>query len=161
MGKLVLALAYAVPLILLISGWLVWSQKRWFRVTVLVLLPLVYSFHFVGLEKFGGWPSDAALPDEFELLSSDVIEPNAQLDLKGQIHIWAKVDGRQEPRAYILPYDRALHEMLFRAKKKLDQGIRQQGSMKGRERSGQGISVGTDRELFLNDVPPRVLPPKM
>ena len=161
MGKLIVSLAYVVPLLLLVSAWLVWSRKQWFRIFVLILLPAAYVLHYIGIEKIEGWPSRSDLPDQFELLGSDIIEPNAQHDLDGQIHIWAKVQGQVEPRAYILSYDRELHELLFRAKKKLNQGIRQQGSMRGRERAGDGVSVGNDRELFFTDVPPIVLPPKM
>ena len=161
MGKLIVSLAYVVPLLLLVSGWLVWSRKYWFRFLMLTILPITYVLHFIGIEKIEGWPSKSDLPEQFELLGSDIIEPNVQHDLDGQIHIWAKVEGKLEPRAYILPYDRELHEMLFRARKKMDQGIRQQGSMKGRERGGEGVSIGSDRELLFTDVPPIVLPPKM
>lgn len=160
MGKLILVLAYAVPVVLLVSGWLVWGQRSWFRVLVLVVLPVFYILHFKGLEMIEGWPSDTGLPEVFELLSSDVVEPNMEREQAGQIHIWAKVEGQLEPRAFILPYDRDLHEMLFRAKRKLDQGIRQQGRFRGREKTGAGVSASSDRELEFGDVPPRVLPPK-
>ena len=69
MGTLLqLSLAYALPLaltaLLFVKQW----QTRRLLAILLVVLPCFYVLHFVGLRALTGWPSDAAPPDEFELI---------------------------------------------------------------------------------------------
>ncbi len=86
------------------------------KIAISLLLPVLYYFHWFGLQQSKGWPSDQNLPSQFELITADVVEPNPLKGVEGNIHLWIRHDEDQTPRAYILPYTRALHKNLHKAK---------------------------------------------
>ncbi len=160
MGKLAISLGYIVPL--LVACW-IWLSQRFqprFRFAVLALLPIVYAGQWIGMESLEGWPTRTPLPPSFELLSSDVREPDPAGKDQGAIALWVRFEGEHRPRAYLLPYDRGLHEKLHAARQRLQQGFRQMGKVGGRERSGSGAQTDQALELVIEDAPPVVLPPK-
>lgn len=160
MGKLAISIGYIVPLVVVAWIWLGRRFELRFRIIALVLLPLVYGAQWYGVESLEGWPTRNAMPETFELLGSDVREPDPSREDRGAIALWVRQEGDSRPRAYQLPYDRRLHEMLHAARQRLQQGIRQAGRVGGRERADRGAGAGNALELTIEDIPPIVLPPK-
>lgn len=107
------------------SNW-PWQVKA---VAICTALPLFVAT-FVALQTMMGWPSEADLPETFQLHAALVEEPNAADDQAGAIFLWvspadAAVDeamtdadlgnGAEQssiPRAFALPYSRELHNQV-------------------------------------------------
>jgi hypothetical protein len=158
--KLILSVSYVAPLLVL--AW-IWLSQRFgprFRIAALLLLPLLYGAQWYGVKEMEGWPTGNPVPERFELVAADVREPDRGRDDEGGIYLWVRPPGDPRPRAYRLAYNRALHEMLFNARQRLQQGVRQMGRVQGRESAGNGASIGNALELVVEDAPPIVLPPK-
>lgn len=160
MGKLALSISYLAPLLVVVWIWLSRRFGSGFRISVLILLPLLYGAQWYGVASLAGWPTRGTVPDSFELVFADVREPDNLRDDDGRIHLWVRLPGDPRPRAYALDYTRDLHQMLFDARQRLQQGIRQSGRVQGRESDGNGASIGNALELVVEDLPPIVLPPK-
>ncbi|MEE9446036.1 MAG: hypothetical protein V3V19_10280 [Cocleimonas sp.] len=130
------------------------------KIIISLLLPLVYYLHWMGLQQSKGWPSDQTLPTQFELISADVVEPNQAKEVNGNIHLWIRPTGNGSPRAYILPYSRALHERLFEAQKRISQGRSQIGVLFGSDSRERGTNIGGGMKLSFRSAPRRRLPAK-
>ncbi len=160
MGKLAISIGYIVPLVVVCWIWLGWRFQLRFRFVALALLPILYFAQWYGMESLEGWPTHHPMPPAFELLASDVREPNPAKEDPGAIDIWIREEGDSRPRAYRLAYDRDLHGKLHAARQRIRQGVRQVGTVGGREQSGSRAGMGSDLELTIEDAPPIILPPK-
>ncbi len=110
-------------------------------------LPLFVTT-FAALHMLMGWPSDADLPETFELHAALVDEPAAGKDQVGAIYLWltpsaaaradvtadggSAVDGElieagSAPRAFVLPYSRDLHNRVEAMRDALLKGKRVAG----------------------------------
>lgn len=130
------------------------------KVFLSLLLPAVYFLHWMGLNETKGWPSDETLPTQFELIGADIIESNPLKSIEGNINLWIRPQEDGLPRAYTLPYTRALHEKLFETKKRIAQGKRQIGLLSDESTGQSGTSIGGGRRLGFRDAPRKHLPPK-
>jgi len=130
------------------------------KIVISLVLPLVYYLHWLGLQESKGWPSDQALPTQFELISADIVEPNPVNDVKGSIHLWIRPSDNGAPRAYALDYSRELHQKLFDTKQRIAQGRRQIGLLYDEESGQSGASIGGGMKLGFRNAPRRRLPPK-
>lgn len=121
-------LAYVAPVaalaVLLVSGR---GRSRAVATWVLLALPVFYALHYVMLQRLQGWPSDAVLPDTFELLAFVVSEPGDTPTRDGEIVLWIRTPANPTPRAHRLAYRRTLHQSLAEAGKRLALGRPQQG----------------------------------
>jgi hypothetical protein len=91
-----LALAYAA--LVLGLGWALAGGGDWRRrAPYVVLTPMVALALWLGRPNPAGWPT------------------------AGRIYLWLDV-GRHAPRAYALPYSRALHEQVQRVLKRVAHG---------------------------------------
>jgi hypothetical protein len=161
-GTLLAVAAYVVPLIL--AGLLLSAPRRrspWLIAGVLAALPLFYAAHFTLLQDLRGWPTTAALPEQFELLAFSIDEPDRARGVEGRILLWLVPSGSDRPRAHLLDYDRALHRSLSEAGQRIAEGRRQVGSTERPEpqaqrREGENAGPG----ISFRDMQRRGLPPK-
>jgi hypothetical protein len=117
--------------------------------TAALFLPLAYASLVDLLSKpkpvdLEWWQSDAA---EAEVLASRLVEDEA-------IYLWLQLPDLPEPRAYVLPWDRARAEQL-------------QQAMRQAEQQGSGVQMRLPFEPSLEDREPKfyalpqpALPPK-
>ncbi|MEE9352712.1 MAG: hypothetical protein V3U78_10675 [Thiotrichaceae bacterium] len=168
MQYLLLSLSYVLPVALVVWLWFGKHLGTRSKLLLTLVLPLVYFLHWTGLQQSKGWPSDQTLPLRFELISADVLEPNPLKEIKGNIHLWVrpleKEGGKTRthtPRAYILPYSRALHKKLYETKQRTQQGRNQMGLLYDEASGGSGASLGNGRKLDFKDMPQQRLPPKL
>lgn len=161
MQYFLLSLSYVIPIMLIVWLWFGLHLGRKSKLILTLLLPAIYFFHWTVLQQSKGWPSDQILPERFELISADVLEPNPLKKIKGNIHLWIRPDGNNTPRSYILPYSRALHKKLFETRQRSEQGRTQIGLLYKEETSGTGASIGNGLKLDFQDAPRRRLPPKL
>ena len=160
MGQLGLSLVYVLPLVLVAWIWVGGERTRRFRYPVLLLLPIFYWLHWQTIEELSGWPTTGTLPENFEMVSAVVVEPDPRQDEAGEIYLWIRSGLREKPRAHVLPYSRELHEMVHMSNQRIAQGIRQQGTVRGRERDGNGASLNNGLFLVMEDATQRILPAK-
>lgn len=180
LGELQLVAAYVLVAVLLLGIGL-WAKVRWWIKAGAVIVTFAFFFvTFVSVKDLLGWPSDDPLPDRFELLWVVVDEPNQSTGSEGAIYFWlmklpgegpldemdvytpGRIDTRwktdQLPRAYKIPYSRALHRDSEEAKLKVVNGSRQIGvSTRRPKKPGE---YQEQSEFAFYDRPDPVLPPK-
>jgi hypothetical protein len=118
---------------------------------------------FVAVQAMMGWPTGAVLPARFQLHAALIDEPDRRGRGAGAIYLWLSPrdqDGEiaGPPRAYALPYSRALHEAAVRAQADLQAGRAIDGIA---NRAGRPTGLATPAvpvDLFEPVAPP--LPPK-
>lgn len=158
-AEIPLMLAYALPVALLVWLWLVSRLSVRVKVLVTLLLPLVYGLHWQGLQNVKGWPTHQALPEAFELIAADVVEPKAGEGVEGAINLWIRPETTGEPRVHALPYTREVHKMLFETKQRMAAGQTQVGVLRETD-SGQGAALGNGQRLEFQNATRTLLPPK-
>lgn len=87
---------------------------------------------FFWTQELLGWSAASAVPDQFQLLSTRVVEPNPSLGQTGAIHLWVEaLDERNlpsgAPRAFVLPYSPALAAKVSEAHAEIKKGNPQGG----------------------------------
>jgi hypothetical protein len=156
-----LAAAYAA--LALGLGWMLAGDRAWrWRAPYIVLAPALAVALWLWRPDTAGWPTTARVPPHASLVWSVVREPDPSASDPGRIYVWLDV-GQASPRAYSIPYSRALHEQVQRALSAVKQGrpIEVSGRVASRPRTGRGRVVGgraTTLRFYLQ--PPVVLPPK-
>ncbi|MCY4050818.1 MAG: hypothetical protein OXE41_08650 [Gammaproteobacteria bacterium] len=161
MAKLIVSLVYLVPLVILASSWAQGRMTSAVRIGALIILPICYLIHWNLLERMSGWPTDVRIPEQFELVSANVVEPDRVLKQNGSIYLWIRTRLGEPPRSYELEYSRELHTKIVEAQRRLDEGIRQYGETSSGRESGDDGSLGDGGiRLELQDLTERQLPAK-
>jgi len=139
------------------------SAWRWpVKAAAIGITAAFFIVAFVALQAMLGWPTEALPPARFQLHAALIEEPDRKGRSPGAIYLWLSprpADGEIAglPRAYALPYSRALHEATARAQAGLQDGR----PIDGKSRPGDRKGVATPSvtvELFERTPPP--LPPK-
>ena len=146
-----------VPLVLvaaLLSNIGIWSPRRlWLKLSALVAAMAFIPLGYTSLSELLSRPKPVALEWlRRELPEATLLGANMQEDRA--IYLWLKVPEINEPRAYTLPWNRALAEQLQRTQREA-------------KKNRNGVRVrrpfdGTDdpRERMLYAAPQQALPPK-
>ena len=129
-----LVAAYVLIALLLLSINL-YSNWSWrVKAVSIVVTTLLYVVTYLSLPPLLGWPTRAQPPERFRLIAADVVQPDKSTGAKGMIYLWLKdlddFSGRNQPRAYKLAYSSELHEIVIKAKSKLNKGMPQLGELK-------------------------------
>ena len=139
------------------------SSWRWpVKAAAIGVTAAFFVVVYIALLAILGWPTAALPPARFELHAALIEEPDRKGRSPGAIYLWLsphQADGTiaGPPRAYALPYSRALHEAAARAQAGLQDGSAIDGRSRPSDRSGFAMpSVRID--LFERATPP--LPPK-
>ena len=116
---------------------------------------------FVALEAMLGWPTEDFPPARFQLHAALVDEPDRKGRSAGAIYLWlsprnAEGDIAGPPRAYALPYSRALHEATVRAQTGLQAGRPIDGE--GRPGRADGLATPSVPVDLFERPPPPLLP---
>jgi hypothetical protein len=154
-----LAAAYVLPIVGL--ALIATARPRISIVTsVLLTLPLFYLAHYFGLKALQGWPTDEPLPERFDLLAEQVIEPDSRAGKPGAVFLWVRSSDDERPRAYRLSYSKALHEEADQAGKRRAAGTDQRGIRVERDSNDSGTRGGQELPVrIMNRINPRP-PPK-
>ncbi len=118
---------------------------------------------FLALQAMLGWPTGALPPARFQLHAALIDEPDRKGSGSGAIYLWLSPRGADgepagPPRAYALPYSRALHEAAARALAGLQAGVPIDGRRQAASEPGGFAPPSAAIELFERAPPP--LPPK-
>jgi hypothetical protein len=123
-----------------------------------------FGIAFLAVLELVGWPTDAAPPGRFRLHAALVREPDRAGRSAGAIYLWLSPrdqvgEALEPPRAYAMPYSRALHEQTARAQGRLEAGQPVDG--RTRPQSGwNGRFTSHDARIELFAPPAPSLPPK-
>ena len=163
---LLLSIAYAVLAVLLLNVGFFSRISRWFKLVLCLLVIGFYFVHFTSLRDLLGWPTQAVLPEKFLLIAAEINEPNKETGDGGSIYIWATTIRDRSPvgppRAYVVDYDKALHEKLNIAKTGQRKGIPQLGEVTERPSTLFSLKTtsSTAENIEIYDLPDPVLPEK-
>ncbi|MDJ0739570.1 MAG: hypothetical protein QNJ91_07620 [Gammaproteobacteria bacterium] len=145
-------------LALLLAG----RRKRpaWLLVSLIAALPVFYVVQYLLLQSLQGWPVDDALPEQFELVAFDVVEPRDG-SADGAIHLWVRAEPTARPRAYRLAYSRELHQSVVDAGRKMSAGKPQFGDrQRARGAAGSQSDTAAPPQVRFHDESPVRLPRK-
>jgi hypothetical protein len=161
---LALVIAYLLLATLLLSLNLC-SAWRWgVKASAILVTGSFFVLTFLAIQAMLGWPTEAEPPARFQLHAALVQEPERRTGLQGGIYLWLSPRGGDGapaglPRAHALPYSRALHEAVARAKARLEEGVAVEGETRRAGRDEQGFGHNGVR-IDLFDAPVAALPPK-
>lgn len=157
------ALALTVAYVLLISLLLLLSLQapyHWYTKTgVILLCSAFYAVVWHTLPRLQGWPIDQSLPQEFQLVSQHIVQPDKHKGTAGVIHMWVidlTGEGGQPPRAYQLPYTEQLHRQIITA---TDSGRPQKGR-RSKQPAGNNTPGIPSTPIHFQPMPVNRPPPK-
>jgi hypothetical protein len=181
--------SYVLIAVLLLSLNLA-SRWHWgMKAAAIVITTGFFGVSYLSTTGLIGWPSEARVPEHFQLHWATVVEPDKLNGLPGSIFLWIeRLDENNmlagTPRAFRLPYSRELADRIGHAKERIEQGADQLGTARDLEtpagepdedrrlagtprRQDEPGSTG-DPTAFIQhkpsiefeDMPPPALPPK-
>ena len=123
---LVLGLAYVCLLCLVLLAVFKSEIGAGIKLVLVFMCLGFYLWHYNALQAYLGWPASRGIPQNFELISSMVVEPDLKDDGSGGIYIWIRdLDGDQRvPRSFRLPYKKLLHQQVNDTMRRQQQGER-------------------------------------
>ena len=130
----ILALAYSLVAALVLNIWLTSRWSLHFKISLVMLVAVLYVGTYLGIREIQGWPSTNSMPASFRLIWAKIDEPDKVAGTPGQIYLWVQeldVARRisSEPRAYKLDYRLDLAEEVERAINQTEKGAEINGSM--------------------------------
>lgn len=132
----------------------VWAPRKvWVRTSAIVIACLFLPLAYAGLADLLSKPK----PVNLEWAHRNVPEATvlaAQLKENQGIYLWLKFDGADEPRSYVLPWDRNVAEQL-------QKGMREAEANKNGLRMKLPFQLSLDnRDPMFYALPQPALPPK-
>lgn len=98
----------------------IWSPRAlWIKVSALVIAALLLPTSYISLVELLSRPKPIALEWTRSDLSEAVVL-GANLREGESIYLWLRVDGVEEPRSYVLPWDQKLAKQLHGAQREAD-----------------------------------------
>ena len=165
-----LTAAYILVALLLLSINLYsnWSWKV--KAGSIVATTLLYVITYLSFPPLLGWPTGERPPERFRLVAADVVQPDKATGARGMVYLWLRdlddLSGRSRPRSYALPYSAQLHEMVLKAKSKMEKGMPQLGEFKEpldpNIREVDRLTRGGQKsaEIDFYDIPDLLIPDK-
>ena len=109
--------AASVGLASILAAISIWSPRAtWIKVSALVIAAVFLPVTYVSLVELLSRPKPIALEWAQRDLSEAVVL-DADLREGESIYLWLRVAGVEEPRSYVLPWDRKLAEQLYGAQR--------------------------------------------
>jgi hypothetical protein len=160
-----LAAAYAALAIGL--AWVLAGGASWkWRAPYIVAAPALALGLWLAKPDTRGWPTTAHIPAHATLQWARVDEPDPATASPGRIYLWLDV-GTAAPRAYSVPYSRALHEQVQHALKQVQHGqsvavarTRPTARRRGSHAAGANSTNGRRSVIRFYPHPEVRLPPK-
>jgi hypothetical protein len=137
-------LSYVVVAVLLLSLNLA-SRWHWgVKAAAIAVTSVFFAVSYGSIAGLIGWPSEARVPERFQLDWGTVVEPDKLNGSPGSIYLWVEALDENNvpagtPRAFRVPYSRDLADRIGHAKERIEQGKDQ---------------AGTARDLDLPESPP-------
>jgi hypothetical protein len=150
------AISYVVVAVLLLSLNLA-SRWHWgVKAAAIAVTTLFFGISYASIAGLVGWPSEARVPERFQLHWATVVEPDKLNGLPGSIYLWLSSLEENNvpagtPRAFRVPYTRDLADRIGHAKQRIEQGMDQAGTARDLD-----VPEGPpDEDRRLAGAPPR------
>lgn len=138
------------------------------RLFLVLLVSASYWLAYQGWDRAQGWPSSNAVPEKFLLHGAVIEEPDKERGVSGTIFLWLSdlTDFRpaEQPRAFVLPYTRQLHQSAQEALRQIRNGQLQVGKVVTVDESVQQVENAIAGEILTNiefsELPKETLPEK-
>src|SRR5437667_1990631 len=130
--------SYVVIAVLLLSLNLT-SRWHWcITAAAIAITTVFFGVYYVSIAGLIGWPSEARVPEHFQLHWATVVEPDKLNGLPGTIYLWVEALDESNilagtPRAFKVPYSRELADLIGRAKERIEHGAEQAGTARDLE----------------------------
>ena len=130
---LAICAAYVALAVLLLGIGLTARLAWWVKAVAIVVTSAFFIEAFFATKSLLGWPDGGTLPPKFQLLWTRVVEPDPKVGERGAVYLWVEeVDENNVPlgvpRAFRLPYARALADRSLKARDDIMSGIPQEGT---------------------------------
>jgi hypothetical protein len=148
--------SYVVIAVLLLSLNLASHWQWWVKATAIAVTSVFFGLSYVAIAALLGWPSESRLPERFQLHWAAIVEPDKANGLPGSIYLWTEVLNDNNllsgtPRAFRVPFSRELADRIQRAKKRIEEGVGQIGTLRA-VAAPEGEPEGDQHRV---DAPPR------
>jgi hypothetical protein len=126
-------LSYVVVTVLLLNLNLA-SRWHWgVKAAAIIITTLFFGVSYASIAGLIGWPSEARLPEHFQLDWALVVEPDKLNGSPGSIYLWIEALDTDNlpagtPRAFRVPYSRELADRIGHARERIEQGVEQAGT---------------------------------
>ena len=136
--------SYVVITVLLLSLNLA-SRWHWgVKAIAIAITTAFFGISYTSIAGLIGWPTEARVPEHFQLDWGTVVEPDKLKGSPGSIFLWVEALDQNNvpagtPRAFRVPYTRDLPDRIVHAKERIEQGMDQ---------------AGTARDLDIPEGPP-------
>lgn len=125
---------YALLAILLLSLNIASLWRWWIKAGAIVLTAVAFVGSYVAITGLVGWPSASVMPDRFQLLSTNVLEPDRKTGADGAIYMWIQEINEDHlpvapPRAFQTPYSTSLADDIQAAQEHINAGDQIMGEM--------------------------------
>jgi hypothetical protein len=148
--------SYVVIAVLVLSLNLA-SRWHWsIKAITIATTTVFFGISYVSIVGLIGWPSEARVPEHFQLHWATVVEPDKLNGVPGSIYLWVEALDKDDmlagtPRAFRVPYSRELADRIARAKERIEKGTDQSGTARD-----LGVPEGVaDEDRRLAGAPPR------
>lgn len=126
-GLLGVVVAYVMLAVLLLSVNVASRWLWWIKGVAIVFTALFFVQSYASVTGLIGWPTKDQIPGRFEFLWATVAEPNKFYNIDGAVFMWIVALGAGdeplgEPRAFRVPYTRALSEQVVKAQALVREG---------------------------------------
>ena len=155
--------AYVVIAMLLLSLNLYSRWNWWIKILTNIVVASFFWVTYLSFPQLLGWPTTHGLPKRFYLHAINIDEPRT-------VYIWGTgLDrglGRAVPRAFALPYSKALHEQSDIAARKLRKGLPVVGQINitaaaiDQQTEATAQSQARDIDVTFVDAPQALIPGK-
>jgi len=149
-------ISYVVVAVLLLSLNLT-SRWHWgIKASAIGVTTIFFGVSYASIAGLIGWPTEASVPEHFQLDWATVVEPDKLNGSPGSIYLWLETLDENNvpagtPRAFRVPYSRALADRIGRAKERIEQGMDQAGTA----RELDIPEASADQDQRLAETPPR------
>jgi hypothetical protein len=149
-------LSYVALAVLLLSLNLT-SRWHWgVKAIAVAITTAFFGISYTSIAALIGWPSEARVPERFQLDWATVVESDKLNGSPGSIYLWLEALDENNspagtPRAFRVPYSRELADRIGHAKKRIEPGMDQAGTARELD-----VPEGpTDQDQRLADAPRR------
>lgn len=159
--------AYAVVGLLTVNVLFCTRWMWWVKLGALAMSTALCVLTWQSLPPLYGWPATSGLPERFNLVGIQVIEPDKSGTHQGDIFLWATAmnlgAAPRIPRAFVLPFDPELQLKVVTAGTKLRKSLPQLGEIVATKPGAAGHAPPGARKavnLEFFDLPDPLFPEK-
>jgi len=118
---------YALLAVLLLSLNITSLWRWWVKAGAIVITAIAFVGSYVAIMGLVGWPSTSTMPDRFQLLATNVLEPDRKTGAEGAVYMWVQEINEDHlpvapPRAYQVAYSTSLAEDIQAAQEHINAG---------------------------------------